>query len=78
MAYRLHVNATRARKSAIDGRLEQHELTEAAAGEYLGMTPKALERLRYRGGGPSYLKDGKFVYYHRDDLDRWNEDRRAS
>ena len=44
--------------------------TEQAA-EYLGLSPKTLETLRTRGGGPPFLKLGRRVVYRKTDLDNW-------
>ena len=44
--------------------------TEHAAA-YLGLSPKTLETLRTRGGGPPFLKLGRRVVYRKTDLDTW-------
>jgi len=44
--------------------------TEHAAA-YLGLSPKTLETLRTRGGGPPFLKLGRRVVYRKADLDTW-------
>lgn len=44
--------------------------TEHAA-RYLGLSPKTLETLRTRGGGPPFLKLGRRVVYRKTDLDTW-------
>jgi excisionase family DNA binding protein len=44
--------------------------TETAA-TYLGLSPKTLETLRTRGGGPPFLKLGRRVVYRKADLDTW-------
>ena len=44
--------------------------TEHAA-TYLGLSPKTLETLRTRGGGPPFLKLGRRVVYRKTDLDTW-------
>lgn len=44
--------------------------TEHAA-TYLGLSPKTLETLRTRGGGPPFLKLGRRVVYRKADLDTW-------
>lgn len=44
--------------------------TEHAAA-YLGLSPKTLETLRTRGGGPPFLKLGRRVAYRKSDLDTW-------
>ena len=42
---------------------------EAAAST--GMSPKTLETMRCRGGGPPFVKLGRRVVYRREDLDVW-------
>lgn len=49
--------------------------TAQAAG-YLGLSPRTLEKLRVRGGGPAYAKFGRRVVYAVDDLDHWAAERR--
>lgn len=44
--------------------------TERAAA-YLGLSPKTLETLRTRGGGPPFLKLGRRVVYRKADLELW-------
>lgn len=44
--------------------------TEHAAA-YLGLSPKTLETLRTRGGGPPFLKLGRRVVYRKSDLELW-------
>ncbi len=46
--------------------------TEQAA-FYLGLSPRKLEALRSRGGGPRFRRHCRFVRYHIDDLDGWSE-----
>lgn len=46
-----------------------------AAAEYLGMSPKTLEKLRTVGGGPAYYKLSG-VRYLQSDLDAWRDSRR--
>ena len=43
------------------------------AAAYLGTRARTLEGLRYRGGGPPYVKVGGAVRYVRSALDRWLE-----
>jgi hypothetical protein len=50
--------------------------TQAAA-EYLGLSPKTLEKLRWAGGGPVYYRLGK-IRYLQHDLDTWRESRRRT
>jgi hypothetical protein len=46
-------------------------LTEREAGEALGISPRQLESLRLRGGGPRFRKLGRRVYYTAADLAAW-------
>jgi predicted DNA-binding transcriptional regulator AlpA len=41
------------------------------AARYMGVSKSSLEKYRLTGGGPKYLKLGKTVVYHPDDLDAW-------
>jgi hypothetical protein len=41
------------------------------AAEYVGLSASTLEKLRLSGGGPYFIKLGKRVAYHVDDLDSW-------
>jgi hypothetical protein len=41
------------------------------AAEYVGLSASTLEKLRLLGGGPIFIKLGKRVAYHVDDLDLW-------
>lgn len=53
-------------------------LTQEAAGAFLGLSPRTLERFRVQGCGPSFLKLGRRVIYSRDDLVKWAEGQRRS
>lgn len=53
-------------------------LTQEAAGTFLGLSPRTLERFRVDGRGPSFLKLGRRVLYSRDDLVKWAEAQRRS
>ena len=46
------------------------------AAKYTTLTRKTLERLRWAGGGPSFLKLSGLVRYTTDDLDEWIASRR--
>lgn len=55
-------------------------LTEREAAAYLRVSPAflAASRLRTpRTHGPAYLRFGKVIRYHRDDLDRFLAERRV-
>lgn len=47
-------------------------LREAEATAYLGFkSPRTLRNMRFRGNGPSFLKQGRHVIYRVDDLEEW-------
>ncbi|MEI9995649.1 MAG: DNA-binding protein [Rhizomicrobium sp.] len=46
-------------------------LDPTAAGDYVGLRPQHLAKLRCFGGGPRFLKLGRKVRYHPSDLDTW-------
>ncbi|MCB2226207.1 MAG: helix-turn-helix domain-containing protein [Desulfarculaceae bacterium] len=48
-------------------------LKTSPAADYLGLSRRTLENLRYRGGGPRFIKLGSAVRYRREDLDAWVE-----
>lgn len=43
------------------------------ASELTGLSPRALDTLRYRGGGPRYVRIGRRIRYRSDDLRAWME-----
>ncbi len=62
----------------IESDVDQKLRTPEAA-DYIGCSPRTLEKFRQTGGGPVYLKVGRSVLYLRSDLDRYLEQcRRAS
>ena len=42
------------------------------AAEYLLLSPKTLEKMRWFGNGPRYRKHAANVVYHIDDLKTWS------
>lgn len=53
-------------------------LTTKAAAALLGLSPRTLEGLRRRGGGPQFIAISRnVVRYRRDDLDAWVASRAA-
>jgi predicted DNA-binding transcriptional regulator AlpA len=46
-------------------------LNELTVSKTLGLTRKALQNMRWRGGGPRYVKLGRRVLYDRADLEAW-------
>ena len=49
------------------------KLTTAEAARYCGCSPRTMEGLRQRGGGPRFLKLGRSVLYELTELDAWLE-----
>lgn len=49
---------------------ESHVSTQAAA-DYLGVAAKTLEKWRWQGRGPAFVKAGARVVYSYTDLDAW-------
>ena len=50
-------------------------LTTTQAAEYVGLSPRTLERYRVTGEGPRHLKVGRRVLYRPADLDEWLADK---
>ena len=46
-------------------------LTHAESARYLRLSGRTLERSRLAGTGPRFVKAGRRVIYHRDELDLW-------
>ena len=53
-------------------------LNTREAAEYLGLSPRTLDRYRVSGDGPVFLKLGGRVGYLREDLDHWLRTRRRA
>jgi len=53
-------------------RKESPFLATKQAAQYVGLSPRTLEKMRTEGGGPSYRKHGRYVRYHLADLDAWS------
>jgi len=51
-------------------------MPQERAADFLGLSPKTLERFRVEGRGPAFLKLGRRVVYSRDDLVKWAEAQR--
>lgn len=47
-------------------------LSTKQAADYVGLSPRTLEKMRVVGGGPTYRKHGRYVRYHIDDLSGWS------
>jgi excisionase family DNA binding protein len=57
---------------------DTHLLTPDDAAAYLGALPvRTLERWRYAGTGPAFVRVGKHVRYRLADLDAWIAERRV-
>jgi hypothetical protein len=48
-------------------------MTEQAAGEYLGLSPKTLAGWRFKGRGPHFFKFHNAVRYAQEQLDEFIE-----
>lgn len=46
------------------------------AAQYLGLSPRTLEKYRVTGGGPLFHKFGRRVLYSEEDLATWAESKR--
>ena len=47
-------------------------LPEKEAAAYLGMkSSRTLQNMRWKGGGPAFLKQGRRVIYRIEDLEQW-------
>ncbi len=51
-------------------------LTIDEAADYLGLSVGNLNKMRMTIGGPLFIKLGRRVVYHQDDLDAWLESNR--
>jgi excisionase family DNA binding protein len=50
-------------------------LTTEQAARYVGLSRRALEKMRRKGTGPRFRRHGRYVRYHIADLDAWSEGR---
>ncbi|HSL83242.1 MAG TPA: helix-turn-helix domain-containing protein [Thermoanaerobaculia bacterium] len=50
-------------------------LNQDQAAEALAVPPRTLERWRYQGGGPPFVRVGRHVRYRLRDLCQWLDDR---
>lgn len=53
-------------------------LSTRQAGRHVRLSPRTLEKMRVRGGGPKFRKHGRLVVYHVDDLTAWSAARAKS
>ena len=56
---------------------QSKRLRTAAAAAYIGLAKTTLEKLRFTGGGPVYIKLGNAVVYDTRDIDLWLEQNRV-
>jgi len=49
-------------------------LNTAQTAHYIGLHPKTLERMRWKGKGPAFRRHGYFIRYHIDDVDAWSRE----
>jgi phage terminase Nu1 subunit (DNA packaging protein) len=57
----------------------QEILNEKQAADYLGVTARALQAWRYRGGGPRFIRiSARCIRYRQDDLEQWLSERMAN
>jgi predicted DNA-binding transcriptional regulator AlpA len=57
----------------------QRILRTLPAGDYVGLKPSTLEKMRLRGEGPRFVKlGGRAVGYDIQDLDRWLDERKRA
>ena len=55
---------------------ERAYLSVREAAEYLGLSPRTLDRYRVSGEGPVFYRFGGRIRYRREDLDAWAAKRR--
>ena len=53
-------------------------LTTMQTADRPGLSPRTLETLRLRGGGPIFIKMGRAVRYEPQEVEAWINARRAS
>jgi Helix-turn-helix domain len=54
-----------------------YALRERDAAKFVSASPKTLQRWRYEGRGPIYRREGRMVFYLRNDLIAWLENKTA-
>lgn len=57
---------------AADAKKGSPFLTTEQAAHYVGLSRRALEKMRRQGRGPRFRKHGRYVRYHIADLDGWS------
>jgi len=57
---------------AADAKKGSPFLTTEQAARYVGLSRRALEKMRRQGRGPRFRKHGRYVRYHIADLDDWS------
>ena len=53
------------------GNRADHHLNEQALADRLGLSVRTLQRWRWKGKGPAYLKLGGRVVYRLEDVEAW-------
>ena len=62
----------------IDTNAQRRMLRVPEAATHLGVSVSYLNALRCRGGGPIFVRMGRAVAYHPDDLEAWLAARRRT
>ena len=57
---------------------ERRKLPVIEAADFLGLSKSTLDKLRVRGGGPTYLQVGRRILYDHADLEAWLSSKRRS
>ena len=58
---------------AADAKKGSPFLNTGQAAHYVGLSGRALEKMRRQGRGPRFRKHGRYVRYHIADLDAWSD-----
>jgi len=58
---------------AADAKKGSPFLSTGQAAHYVGLSGRALEKMRRQGRGPRFRKHGRYVRYHIADLDAWSD-----
>ena len=53
-------------------------LHESQAAKLLGISPAWLQRKRWEGGGPNYVRHGRAVRYEQTAIDEWIDSHRIT
>ena len=58
-------------RRAADAKAGSPYLFAPDVADFVGLSIRGLENMRYRGGGPRFYKQGRYVRYHIDDVLDW-------